>query len=179
MSFSALGTNFNCVCSFKEYLKTVSPPKWIKGITFHHTGSPNLKNRPDGLTDQHLINIKNYYQNDLKWSSSPHLFIDDFRIMMMCPLHEYGIHAPSFNKTHIGIEILGNYDFENPNEGRGKECWNLAIEAGKALLEWLNLSPSEDTVKFHRECKITQKRSGKSCPGKLIDKADIINRLKS
>ena len=74
----------------------------------HHTAAPSLAQRPRGLTIQHIRNIQNYYQSQLGWSSGPHLFIDDDQIFGMSSLERRGIHAVSFNRTHIGIEVLGN-----------------------------------------------------------------------
>ena len=31
----------------------------------------------------------------------------------------HGVHAVSFNSTGVGIEMLGNYDIEDPRTGRG------------------------------------------------------------
>lgn len=64
-----------------------------------------------------LGNLKNYYQNDLGWSSGPHLFIDDLFIYLMTPMYNLGIHAMWLNSFHqhgklhygIGIEVIGCY----------------------------------------------------------------------
>jgi len=57
-----------------------------------------------------IANIRDYYKNDLLWSAGPHLFIDEDEIYGMCDLRKKGVHAVSFNKTAIGIEVLGDYD---------------------------------------------------------------------
>lgn len=165
MSFANVGKSWK-VDEFKSYLKTLTPPAWAKAVTLHHTASPSLKIRPNGLTDQHVINLRDFYKNEKGWSAGPHLFVDDYRIMGMTPLTEKGVHAVSFNSTSIGIEVLGDYGEEDPHSGRGLECWENAFAATAALLEWLGIEPSSKTVQFHRDDPATSK----SCPGDKVRK---------
>ena len=147
--------------SFARHLRTVDL-SWAKGITLHHTAAPSLAQRPHGLTVQHIENIASFYKR-LGWSRGPHLFIDDDQIFGMTPLSRSGIHAVSFNRTHIGVEVLGNYDSESPSEGRGQACWTTAALATRALLDRAGLSVS--TVNGHRD----DPKTSKTCPGKLVD----------
>ena len=81
-------------------------------VTLHHTGAPNLAQRPNGFSAQHLQNLLHYYQNELGWRGAPHLFIDDRPqpIIVFQRLDRRGVHAVSFNKNPWGIDMLGNYD---------------------------------------------------------------------
>jgi len=161
--------------SFKEYLKTIKPPSWARAVVLHHTAAPSLAQRPDGLLIQHIHNIKNYYQNTLKWNRGPQLFTDENEIFGMTPLTVPGIHAVSFNTYSIGIEVLGNYDIEDPFTGRGDACWKLAAQCTADLLSWMNLEASTKTILFHRD----DPKTSKTCPGKKISKDWFLNLVKS
>ncbi len=155
------------------YLATIDRPGWCDSITFHHTGFPNLGMRPNGLTTQHMENTRHGYVNDLGWSSGPHLFVDDTHCLGMCDFRQIGIHAVAFNRRSIGIEVLGNYNEEDPRSGRGAACWGVAFEAATTLLEWLGIRPSVSTVFFHRDDPGTDKQ----CPGSLVQKEWVLEQL--
>lgn len=161
--------------SFKDYLKTVNKPSWVKTVTLHHCASPSLAQRPVGLTIQHINNIASYYKNTLGWNRGPHLFIDENEIFGMTPLTIPGIHAVSFNSSSIGIEVLGNYDVEDPLSGRGLECWKVAAQCTADLLRWIGVEPSSKTVLFHRD----DPKTSKTCPGKKVTKDWILNLIKA
>jgi len=168
MSYENVGKVWS-VDSFKEYLSGLKRPTFAKSVTIHHTGAPSLAQRPNGFTVQHIHNIKGFYQS-LGWSKGPHLFIDDDQIFGMTPLSMTGIHAVSFNRTSIGIEILGDYDCEDPLNGRGAAALRTAAAATKALFEWLDIPLNEDTLKFHRD----DPKTSKTCPGRKITKEHFI-----
>jgi hypothetical protein len=176
MSFSNVGRVWS-EQSFREYLaKLPRPTKWSpKAICLHHTAAPSLATRPDGLTAQHIINIRDYYSKRLGWSSGPHLFTDDDDIFGMTPLHERGVHAVSFNSSAIGIEALGHYDIENPLAGRGLHVWTTTAAATKALVEWLGISIDSKTILFHRD----DQKTSKTCPGTKVLKMFIFDLLAS
>ena len=156
----------------KTYLATLDKPAWATSITFHNTGAPSLAQRPRGFLPDHLNNLKSYYQG-LGWSAGPHLFIDEDQCWGMCDFRQHGVHAKSFNSNSIGIEVLGNYDEEAPNTGRGAQCWSTATAAGHVLLDWLGLQPSELTVKFHRD----DPKTTKTCPGTKVEKTWVIDQI--
>jgi N-acetyl-anhydromuramyl-L-alanine amidase AmpD len=148
--------------SFDSYVQTLDL-SWVKGVTLHHTGAPNLAQRPHGLKAQHIRNIADYYKSKLGWSSGPHLFVDEDQIWGMSSLERRGVHAKSFNRTHIGIEVLGNYDSEDPSTGRGLACWAMTSQAVASILKATRLPTS--AVNGHRD----DPRTSKSCPGKRVD----------
>lgn len=156
---------------FFKYLESIDKPSWCKGITLHHTADPSLKIRPDGLTVQHIKNIRDFYKNDLKWKTGPHLFIDDRKISGMTPLTLCGTHAKSFNRTHIGIEVLGDYDSESPKDGRGLQCWTNVSIALNSLFNWLEIDINN--FNFHRN----DPKTSKTCPGNLISREWIIELI--
>lgn len=164
MSFANVGKVWTPE-SFREYLKGLKRPSYAKSVTIHHTGAPSLAQRPKGFLAQHILNIESYYKS-LGWSRGPHLFIDEDQIFGMTPLTVPGIHAVSFNRTSIGIEVLGDYDSEDPLSGRGLSCMKTAAACAKALFEWLDIPINETTLKFHRDDPKTRK----TCPGKKVKK---------
>jgi hypothetical protein len=173
MSYANLDKRWS-VDDFTHYLSTVTRPKWVKGVTLHHSASPNLAQRPSGLSPQHMRNIASFYRNELGWSAGPHLFIDDTNtgILGMTPLTVKGVHARSFNSTHIGIEVLGDYDYEDPKTGRGLACWKNAAMATRLLLEWAGLP--DTAVNFHRNDPKTKK----TCAGKKVTLEWFLSLLK-
>lgn len=158
---------------FRAYLATIPKPAWAKAVCLHHTASPSLAMRPGGLTEQHVKNLQSYYQNDLKWKAGPHLFADDHLILGLSPLTETGTHAKSFNGMAIGIEVLGDYDSEDPTSGRGLKAWQNGAAAAKALLDWLGLKASAQTVLFHRD----DPKTSKTCPGTLVKKDWVLQLI--
>ena len=176
MSFANVGKVWT-VDSFKEYLKSLAlgEKPWFRAVCLHHTFAPNLHQRPDGLLVKHVENIRSFYQKDLGWTRGPHLFIDDDQIWGMTPLTVRGVHAASFNSSSIGIEVLGDYDNEDPKNGRGLECWKTAAAATKAVLDWVKLPVNEKTVLFHRD----DPRTTKTCPGVKVQKPWIIDLIKN
>lgn len=172
MGFENVGRVWT-VNSFAEYLKTIEKPVWCRAVTLHHTGSPSLADRPRGLLIQHMHNLQNFYQQEKGWSAGPHLFVDEDELFGMCDLRSKGVHAVSFNSLAIGIEVLGNYDAEDPLTGRGLCCWTTAAAAVRALLDWLNLPANEQTVLFHRDDPTTRK----SCPGNKVQKQWLLKMI--
>jgi hypothetical protein len=171
MAFENIGKVWT-PASLAEYLEGRAVPSWIDSITIHHTAAPSLAERRRGFTIQHIRNIQDFYMRPKSkggaggWSSGPHLFIDDDEIFGMCDFRSKGIHAPSFNGRSLGVEVLGDYDIEDPHSGRGKACWKNTAETVRVLLKWLGLKKNASTILFHRDDPTTKK----SCPGKLIDK---------
>lgn len=157
------------------YLSKIKAPEWATKICMHHTASPSLAQRPKGFTMQHIENIKSFYENDLKWNRGPHLFVDEDQLFGMTPFSVKGIHAPSFNSNAIGIEVLGDYDREDPKSGRGLQCWENAANSVRVLAKWLNIPINSDTIVFHRECAVTKRTTKKSCPGTKISKEWFIS----
>jgi hypothetical protein len=173
MSYANVGRTWT-PRSFRDYLGTLARPSWAKSVTLHHTAAPSLAQRPQGLSAQHMINIRDYYAKTLGWSRGPHLFTDENEILGMTPLTLKGTHAVSFNSTSIGIEALGNYDVEDPHSGRGLAVWQITAQATLALLDWLGLDPTTKTVLFHRD----DPRTSKTCPGKKVTKDWILEKIR-
>lgn len=158
-----------------EYLATLTPPAWCKAVTLHHTGAPSLAQRPRGFLQQHIRNLRDFYQKEKQWSAGPHLFVDDDEIFGMCDLQKKGIHAVSFNSSALGIEVLGDYDVEDPLSGRGLACWQTAAASCNALTDWLGLKANAESILFHRDDPTTRK----SCPGSKVKKEWFLKLMKT
>ncbi len=158
--------------SLAETLAKVKPPRWVRGITLHHTAAPSLAQRPRGFTEQHLENLRAYYRDGLGWKAGPHFFIDEDQVFGLTPWAESGTHAKSFNATHLGIEVLGDYDSEDPTTGRGLACWQTATATVRVLLDWLDLKDGE--VNFHRD----DPKTTKTCPGRRVKREFVIGLIR-
>lgn len=152
-------------------------PNWARGITVHHTGIPNLGQRPAGFLASHVANLKSHYYQSLGWSGCPHFFVDDKEHgwISMAPeqsLRRRGVHAVSFNRTHIGIEMLGNFDEDRPDVGRGEKVLRNSQSLCAALCREMEWDP-ERAINFHRD----DPRTSKSCPGRKVDKASFVRSV--
>ncbi len=164
--------------TLRQDLAGKKPPAWARGLVLHHTQIPDLAMRPRGLALQHIITIADYYrrpvQSDgLGWSSGPHLFLDEDQAFGMCDVQRRGVHAKSFNAGFLGLEVLGNYDVEDPRGGRGLRCWRNAAAVAGVLLDWLGLTPAAETVLFHRD----DPKTDKQCPGSRVDKSWVLRLI--
>lgn len=177
MSYAAFGQRWGgpVLAGFRNYVEEEEAKgmSWVKGVTFHHTAAPRLATRPEGLRST-LKNVRHYYEKIKGWRAGPHLFADDIEIHGLTPLHEKGTHAKSFNRSHIGIEVLGAYDLgeEDPTSGRGLQAWRNAARAAAIILDELGLSL--DKFNFHRD----DQRTDKTCPGMQVTKG-FVRRLMS
>jgi len=160
---------------FPAYLASLQWIKWTPTlIVMHHTAAPSLFQRPHGLSRQHIDNLKWYYENEAAgapWSAGPNLFVDDRQIWTFSPLTARGVHAVSYNATGIGIEMLGDYDSEDPWSGRGLQVLTTTCHAVKALLARLSLTPA--AIRFHRD----DPKTSKTCPGRKITKEAFLAHL--
>lgn len=158
--------------SLEQYLSQIKAPDWCSAICLHHTAAPSLLQRPRGFTVQHIINMRDFYI-DKGWKSGPHFYIDEDQVFGMTPATEKGVHAVSFNSSAIGIEVLGDYDEENPFSDRGLQCWQNAAATVNVLLKWLNTKADAKTILFHRE----DPKTSKTCPGTKINKSWFLDML--
>lgn len=156
---------------FAAYLQTLKWSAWKPSlVVIHHCAAPSLAQRPHGFLDQHMRNLQDFYESK-GWSAGPHLFTDDDQVWTFSPMTARGVHAVSFNSTGIGIEMLGDFDTEEPWSGRGLQVLTTTCLATKAILARLNLTPA--AIRFHRD----DPRTTKTCPGKRITKEAFLSHL--
>jgi N-acetylmuramoyl-L-alanine amidase len=157
---------------FDKYCRKLQWTEWQPSfIVLHNTGSPSLTDRPSGFTNQHMLNLEHYYKVQQGWTAGPHLFVDDRRIWAFTPLTSPGTHSPSWNKLTLGIEMLGNYDKDVFDKGRGLKVQRNTIAAMASLCAVLKLDPQE--MRLHREDPLTTH----ACPGSKVMKAKMIQQV--
>jgi len=149
---------------FARYLAELEFTDWQPtAITIHHCAAPSLAQRPRGFLPQHMLNLKEFYEGK-RWSAGPHMFIDDHAVWLFSPMTAKGIHAVSFNRDSIGIEMLGDYDSEDPTSGRGLAVVRLTAQVVKHLMRKLDIDYSG--IRFHWD----DPKTSKTCPGTKITK---------
>jgi hypothetical protein len=157
---------------FDRYCHELQWTAWRPSfIVLHNTGVPSLGQRPNGFTKQHIKNLEGYYRDTQKWKAGPHLFIDDRQIWVFTPLTVSGTHSPSWNKVALGIEMLGDYDKDAFDTGRGAKVRDNTIAAIATLSAILGLQPT--SMRIHREDPLTTH----ACPGKNVRKLEVIQRV--
>ncbi len=163
-----VGLNFDAT-GFDTYCKGVTWTAWRPSfIVLHNTAVPNLRQRPNGFTRQHIENLVGYYRDQQHWSAGPHLFIDDKQIWVFTPLTTTGRHSPSWNAVALGIEMLGDYSTDDFDKERGALVQKNAISAMASLCGALGLDPK--TIKMHKQ----DPRTTHDCPGSTVKQAKII-----
>lgn len=158
--------------SFDNYCHELRWTSWRPSfIVLHNTAIPSLSDRPNGLNREQINNLQGYYRDDQKWKAGPHLFIDDNQIWVFTPLDVSGTHSPSWNKVALGVEMLGDFEKEPFDSGRGLRVRRNTVAAIATLSAILGLDTS--TLKLHREDPLTTH----ACPGKNVRKLEIIQEV--
>lgn len=157
---------------FDNYCKALTWNAWRPSfITIHNTAIPSLAQRPRGFTRQHIANLEGYYRG-LGWRAGPHLFVDDLQIWIFTPLTTTGRHSPGWNNLAIGVEMLGDFETEAFDSGRGLKVKRNAVAAVASISRRLGLEP--DTIRLHKEDPATTH----VCPGKNVSKSAFIDDVK-
>jgi len=157
---------------FDGYCHSLQWTAWRPSfIVLHNTASPSLAQRPEGLSAKHIKNLESFYRDKQKWKAGPHLFIDDKQIWVFTPLVVSGTHSPSWNKVALGVEMLGDYESEPFDTGRGLKVRKNTVAALATLSAILGLDPT--TMKLHREDPLTTH----ACPGSKVRKLEIIQAV--
>jgi N-acetylmuramoyl-L-alanine amidase len=172
--------------TFDAYCRSLKWAGWRpQFLALHNTYRPTLAQRPTGFTKQHINNLVGWYRDEqidqatgkqLKgpWKAGPHLFVDDHQIWAFTPLTMEGRHSPSWNSIAIGIEMLGDYEVDDFDSGRGQKVRRNAVAAMATLCEVLDLKPEE--IRLHKE---DTKTDHKKCPGRNVDKVSVIEEIKA
>lgn len=159
--------------SFDSYCHGLSWSAWRPSfIVVHNTGSPTLAQRPNGFTKTHMQNFVSYYRDQKKWSAGPHLFVDDKSIWVFTPLTMSGVHSPSWNKLAIGMEMLGDYESEAFDSGRGALVRKNAVAAMATLCGVLGMNPMDSRLHFE------DPETDHKCPGKNVHKDELLDEVR-
>lgn len=159
-----------------EFTSYVAGLKWTdwkpQGICLHNTAAPTLAQWAESGPNHQarIANLQSYYEG-LGWHAGPAAFISRTKITVFSGFTEPGVHSRCFNATHIGIEMVGDYNAEPFDTGDGALVRDNAAFALATLYRALGLSPAG--LKFHVDCKI----DNHDCPGKNVSKGDVINRV--
>lgn len=163
-----IGRGFRAA-EFKEYVATLRFTDWRPQFAVvHNTSAPRLSQWHSHPGEVRMRNLESYYRDDQHWSAGPHLFVADDLIWVFTPLTTSGTHSPSWNGVAWGVELVGEYD-EEPFNPAVREN---AIDALAALYACRGLDP--ETIRFHKEDPRT---THTHCPGKNVNKADLIARV--
>jgi N-acetylmuramoyl-L-alanine amidase CwlA len=166
-----VGTSHDAA-GFDAYCHGIQWTAWRPSfVVVHNTAEPSLGQRPRGLSREHILGLERYYRDDQKWSAGPHLFVDDLQIWVFTPLTVSGVHSPSWNKLALGVEMLGDYEREPFDSGRGAKVRANAVSAIATLCAVLGLDAQ--TIRIHREDPLTTH----ACPGKNVRKLEIIQAV--
>jgi hypothetical protein len=150
-------------------------PQKPKGIVLHNTAAPTLAQWAETgpKHEARIRNLRTFYEMTQKWHGGPHLFVSRDWINIFDGLLERGTHSPSFNASHFGIEMVGDYDSEAFDSGDGAKVRDNAVFATAVLCLKFGWDP-EKVIKFHKE----DKKTTHDCPGKNVVKADVVKRVK-
>jgi hypothetical protein len=159
--------------TFDAYCRKLRWRNWRpQFIVLHNTAIPTLAQRPNGFSDSAMRNLEVYYRDKQKWSAGPHLFVDDRAIWIFTPLELPGVHSPSWNACSLGVEMLGNYETEVFDSGRGLAVRRNAVAAIATLSDCLKLQ--SNSLRFHRE----DLKTTHQCPGRNVVKEQVIKEVR-
>jgi len=144
-------------------------------VVLHNTGAPTLAQWHGGSASpqQRILNLEHFYRDIQGWSAGPHLFIADDFIWAFTPLTVSGVHSPSWNAVSWGVEMVGDYDNEDFNQGPGAAVAANTVFALATLHTALSLDPR--SLKLHKE----DPKTTHDCPGRNVDKASMIARVEA
>ena len=173
-----IGASFS-PAGFDQYCHSLTWPQWRPSfVALHNTEIPTLAAQPHGLSKDDILALEHYYRYEAgkkagkPWTAGPHLFIDDHQIWVFTPLTVSGVHSPCFNKVALGVEMLGNYDTEAFDSGRGLAVQTNTIAALATLHAVLGLDPA--TLRLHKEDVCSTHRH---CPGRNVSKTAVIQKV--
>ena len=164
---------------FKAFVATLKWRGWKpKFIVLHNTAEPNLAQwqltrHRQGLRASPRRQPEQLLQERRRLAFRPasvHFVQPDLEA---CDLAADGVHASCYNHESLGVEMVGDYATEAFDSGDGAHVRDNAVAALAILHQALGLDP--ETLRFHRECLADHH----DCPGKNVDKADMIARVKA
>lgn len=158
------------------FVARVASLRWTdwrpQGIVLHNTGAPTLSQWAESgpAHDQRIANLERYYQG-LGWHAGPHFFVSRQHVSGFSNPLEPGVHSTCWNRTHLGIEMVGDYSSEAFDSGDGSQVRDMSIFALSTLYPALHLDPHG--LVFHRQCVADHH----ACPGSNVDQNTMIARV--
>jgi hypothetical protein len=155
---------------FREYVGGLTFGDWRpQFVVVHNTSVPRLSQWHDYDGQVRMRGLQHYYRDEKRWSAGPHLFVADDLIWVFTPLTTSGVHSPSWNGVSWGVEMVGEYEVEDFSPAVRENT----VDALATLHLWRALDP--ETLRFHKEDPRT---SHGTCPGRKVDKNDLIRRVR-
>ena len=165
--------------AFVPYLAGISLRTFLPSmVVLHNTAVPTLADRPQGFSEGQIHDLEHYYAHVVEgrgWSGGPHLFVDDLGIWGFNPLDKRGVHSPSWNAVSWGVEMLGDYETEGFDSGRGAKVRDNAVAALAAMFAKIGAQPDDAHFKLHHE----DPRTTHACPGRHVAKEDVRARVRA
>lgn len=167
-------------------------PAWVQGVAFHGTSAPNLKQARetpyqqgskfakgpdlDKAFAQRMRNFKTRVSQigGQGWHATA---FENGKIGEGCPLTVKGSAHNSWNGTHLAIEMCLDGDGTDPATPQGQAVLDTAAWWVAQVLTACRLTVNEQTVRFHND-EPSAKRRGKTCPGRLVMEAWLVERVK-
>jgi hypothetical protein len=162
-----------------EFAARIAGLQWTDwrpvGITLHNTAAPTLAQWAESgpAHDARIRNLQSYYEG-LGWHGGPHWFISRNWLNEFSNPLRRGTHSPSFNATHLGIEMVGDFAREPFYSGDGDLVSDYDVFALAVLCRRFVWNP-DTAIKLHKE----DPKTTHDCPGKFVVKADMIARVKA
>ncbi len=149
-------------------------PQMPRGIVLHNTAAPTLAQWAEAGPnhDARIRNLESFYRDTQHWHGGPHWFVSRDWINEFDGPLEHGTHSPSFNKSHFGIEMVGDFDKEAFDSGDGAKVRDNAVFLMACLCRKFGWDPGKVII-LHKEDPLTTH----DCPGKNVHKADVIARV--
>lgn len=149
-------------------------------FVLHNTGRPTLRQWFSGGTtpEQRLANLAVYYKG-LHWHSGPHWFIAPDAIWEFCDPMQDGVHCSCANHVAFGCEMVGDYATEAFDTGPGAQVRDNTVHVIATVFTHFGWSPDplllwKQGLAFHHDCK----RDRHDCPGKNVDRSDVVTRVR-
>lgn len=155
MAFLNANRRFRTAAEVSAYLAPLLRPMWVTGSVYHNTYRPTEAQWQGHAS---MSSMQRTYQGYTPaWDRGPHFFVaahtraDGY--WMMTPPQAPGIHAGPCNRTHWGIEVVG--DFQRREMSPLQVA--MLVDLLEVLHRWANVPARVDD---HRTCM-----PDRTCPG--------------
>ena len=148
-------------------------------FVLHNTDRPNLRQWLGGgaTPEQRLANLETYYKG-MNWHSGPHWFVAPDAIWEFCDPMQDGVHCSCANHVAFGCEMVGDFATEAFDSGPGAQVRDNAVHVIATVFDHFGWRPDplvlwKQGLAFHHHCG----RDRHDCPGKNVDRSDVVARV--
>lgn len=127
------------------------------GIIIHHTAG-NSTSSPEDINHWFIVGRA---AEGYTWCGYHALIYQDGTVVQMRPFTKNGGHCPGYNKTHIGISFVGNYDKESPTAA-------MLTAYSDLVASLKNQFPGIQDITNHRDANARISAKYTLCPGKYL-----------